>query len=258
MVWAFFGAVICRNAAVRLAADERIGCVAAMRFAFRKWPGYVAAPLLPIGVVLVGAVVLALLGWLMQCNPGLLVGGLLWPAVIVIGFLMAVLLLFTLSGWPLMWGAISVEGTDSFDALSRSYAYTFQRPMHYLFYVVVAAVVGGLGWILVSNFSAAVVWLGYWGTGWGGADLQSEWIGGAGTAGVWLIHFWVGVAKLLAVGYLFSYFWTASTAIYFQLRHDVDATELDEVFLDADATEEIAASPAVVTSEAGPPATAQE
>ena len=53
-----------------------------------------------------------------------------------------------------------------------------------------------------------------------------------------MIRFWAGCVKLLAVGYLFSYFWTASTAIYFLLRHDVDATEMDEVFLDADATEQ--------------------
>ena len=107
-----------------------------------------------------------------------------------------------------------------------------------------------------QGFGAAVVWLGYWGTGWGGPILQSEWIGGAGTAGVWLIHFWAGVVKLLAVGYLFSYFWTASTAIYFQLRHDVDDTELDEVFLDADATEQAVAPPAVVGNEPDTPATA--
>ena len=44
--------------------------------------------------------------------------------------------------------------------------------------------------------------------------------------------------KLLAVGYLFSYFWTAAAAIYFLLRRDVDATETDEVFLDADASEQ--------------------
>jgi len=33
---------------------------------------------------------------------------------------------------------------DSFDALSRSYAYVFQRPLHYLFYALVAAVFGAL------------------------------------------------------------------------------------------------------------------
>ena len=53
-----------------------------------------------------------------------------------------------------------------------------------------------------------------------------------------MIRFWAGCVKMLAVGYMFSYFWTASAAVYFQLRRDVDATETDEVFLDADAAEE--------------------
>ena len=94
-------------------------------------------------------------------------GGILWPLVLLAGFVMALLLLGALFGWPLMWGAISAEGTDSFDALSRSYAYTFQRPLSYLFYAAVAAVIGWLGWLLVQHFAAAVIWLSYWAAGWG-------------------------------------------------------------------------------------------
>jgi len=254
-VWAFFGAAICRAAAVRLAADEQVGVAAALRFASRKWPSYFFAPLLPIGVVLVATIVVLMLGWLMRTNLGLLLGGVLWWLVLVAGFLMAVLLLLTLSGWPLMWAAISAEGTDSFDALSRSYGYVLQRPLRYLFYIVVAAVVGWLGWILVQNFAAGVIWLGYWAAGWGcGSDQINAILSGSdelssvGQFGAGMIRFWAGCVKLLAVGYLFSYFWTASTAVYFLLRRDVDATELDEVFLDADATEQESSLPSVTGS----------
>ena len=66
-----------------------------------------------------------------------------------------------------------------------------------------------------------------------------------------MIRFFAGCVKLLAVGYLFSYFWAASAAIYFQLRRDVDATETDEVFLDADATEPSPELPAITKDEAG-------
>ena len=34
---------------------------------------------------------------------------------------------------------------------------------------------------------------------------------------------------LLGVAYLYAYFWTAATAIYYLLRHSVDGTEPDEV-----------------------------
>ena len=53
-----------------------------------------------------------------------------------------------------------------------------------------------------------------------------------------IIAFWGGWVKLLAIGYSFSYFGVASTAIYYLLRRDVNARETDEVFLDADTSEE--------------------
>ena len=33
------------------------------------------------------------------------------------------------------------------------------------------------------------------------------------------------------MAFVFSYFWTATTAIYFLLRRHVDATEMDEVYI---------------------------
>jgi hypothetical protein len=239
-VWALFGAAICRSAAVQLAADEQIGWGSALRYAWQKWPSYFAAPLLPVGGVLLVAIPVLVLGWIMRTDVGLVLGAILWPLVLVAGFIMTLLLLGVLFGWPLMWGAISAEGTDSFDALSRSYAYTFQRPLHYLFYTAVAAIIGWLGWLLVREFAAGVIWMGYWAAGWGsGAERITSIMGpdGVGGFGAGLVHFWAACVKLLAVGYLFSYFWTASAAIYLLLRRDVDHTEMDEVFLDADQTE---------------------
>lgn len=257
--WAFFGAAICRIAAVQLAAEEQVGLAAALRYACRKWPAYCAAPLFPVAAVLLAALPVLVLGWFMNANAGLLLGGLLWPLVLVAGLLMTILLLGVLFGWPLMWATISTEGTDSFDALSRSYAYTFQRPLNYLFYAFVAGLIGWLGWIFVQNFAAAVIWMGYWAAGWGcGNDqitavMNHAEIEGIGSFGAMLIRFWTGCVKLLAVGFLFSYFWSASAGIYLLLRRDVDATEMDEVYLDADRSEETFGLPTVTTDQAGAP-----
>jgi len=250
-VWALFGAAICRTAAVQLAADEQVGLMAALRWAIKKWPAYCAAPLLPVGGVLLAAVPVAVLGFLMKANLGLLLVGLAWPLALAAGLFMAVLLLGLLFGWPLMWAAISAEGTDSFDALSRSYAYTFQRPLHYLFYAAVAGAIGWLGWVLVQNFAAGVVWMSHWAAGWGGAAPEDP--NRIGRAGLVLIQFWTDCVKLLAVGYLFSYFWSASAAVYFLLRRDVDATETDEVYLDADQSEPAFDLPPVGTDSNGAP-----
>lgn len=258
-VWAFFGAAICRIAAVQLAAQEQVGLGAALRYAARKWPSYFAAPLFPIGGVLLAAIPVLVLGWIMRADVGLLVGGLVWPLALGAGLLMTLLLLGVLFGWPLMWATISTEGTDSFDALSRTYAYVFQRPLHYLFYAVVAGFIGWLGWLLVQNFAAGVVWMSYWAAGWGSGQEQLNALmnvgdlSGAAWLGAILVRFWSECVKLLAAGYLFSYFWGAAAAIYLLLRRDVDATEMDEVHLDADASEQTFDLPKVDTDAAGSP-----
>ena len=124
--------------------------------------------------------------------------------------------------------------------------------------------IGWLGWLLVQNFAAGVIWMGYWAAGWGSGSAQieailgGEGLSGAGWLGAGLIRFFAGCVKLLAVGYLFSYFWTAAAAIYFLLRRDVDATEMDEVFLDADADEQASGLPTVTTDPAGRPVAADD
>jgi hypothetical protein len=250
-VWAFFGGAITRMAVVQLASDERIRWTAALRFAARKWAAYFAAPLFPLIGVLVAPVPIFFLGLLMRFDFGTLVVSLIWPALLLLGLLMALLLLGLLFGWPLMWSTISAEGSDSFDALSRSYAYVFQRPLHYLFYVIVAAVLGFLGWLLVSNFAAAAIWLTYWAAGWGcGTPRLQAVMSGAGM-GATVIRFWVDCVKLLAMGFVFSYFWTAACAIYLLLRRNVDATEMDEVFLEEE--EQASGLPPLKMDSAGAP-----
>ena len=165
-VWAFFGGAITRIAAVKLAADETTSLLAAVRHAARKWLAYVGAPLLPLlGVALV-VVPLALVGLMMRMQLGIFLFGVAWIFMLVGGLMMTLLLLGLIFGWPLMWATVSTEASDSFDALSRSFAYVFQRPLHYLFYAVTAAVLCGLGWLLVSQLAAGVIYLTHWAVAW--------------------------------------------------------------------------------------------
>ncbi|MBN2475892.1 MAG: hypothetical protein JXB62_14870 [Pirellulales bacterium] len=260
-IWAFFGGAISRMTAVQLACDERVGWAAAMRYACSKWASYFAGPLFPLIGVLLAALPAFVLGLLIWAGGfGVLLAALLWPLVLLAGLVMATLLLGLVFGWPLMWGTISTEGTDCYDALGRCYAYVFRRPLHYLFYAIVAALIGALGWLLVRSFAAGVIGLTYGAAGWlaGGDQIGailegSDSLGPVGGVGAALIRLCAGCVKLLAVGYVYGYFWTASTAIYLLLRRDVDATEMDEVFLDEDASEESYGLPPLGTDEAGAP-----
>ncbi len=261
VIWAYFGAAISRIAAVELAVGERVGWGASLRWARNKWLAYFASPVVPmVGVTLI-ALPIVLLGLLMKWNFFVAIAGAVWPLVLFAAFFMTLLLVGVLLGWPLMWATISVEGSDSFDALSRTYAYVFQKPLRYAAYIAIAVIVGWVGWIVVENFAAAVIWLASWAAGWGAGparmDALSLKTGADGSwvanGGVSLIAFWNGCVKLLALGYVFSYFGVSSTAVYYQLRRDVDARETDEVFLDADESEQGFGLPKIQKDAAGAP-----
>ena len=248
VVWAVCGGAVTRTVAVNLACGERVSWSKLVRFVATRFRAYVAAPLIPLVLVAVVTAGSALFGLLLRADWSTAVAGLLWPCLLVAWAAMSLLLIGLLFGWPLMFPTISVEGMDSFDALSRSNNYTFHRPLHFLFYALVASLVGLLGWWLVANLAATIIYLPFWAASWGSGEpritalmQQAQTAGttaGAGKFGGGLIWFWVLCVKLVALGFLYSYFWTASTAVYYLLRRDVDATEMDEVYLEDDQGEQ--------------------
>jgi hypothetical protein len=174
LVWGLFGGAITRSAMVQLTREEPVSLGGALRFAGRRWLSYFSAPIFPLLGIAVVSIGLMLLGLLM--NASYFIGGLFWPLALVGGVVMAVLAVGLLVGWPLMHAAISAEGSDSFDALSRSYSYVYQRPMHYLLYVVAAILLGLLGLSVVNIFADAVQALTAWGVSWGSGveDAQKK------------------------------------------------------------------------------------
>jgi hypothetical protein len=66
-----------------------------------------------------------------------------------------------------MWATVSVEGTDAFDALSRSYAYTYHRPWRLLWYVMFAAFLAIVSMFVVKVFASSAIKLGNWSIDWG-------------------------------------------------------------------------------------------
>jgi hypothetical protein len=230
-VWSLFGGAITRMAALHLGRESKASYRSAMGHALAKWTKYWSSPLLPLLGIAMIAVPLAILGLLGRTNIGMFIVGLLWPVLLLGGVLMTIFAAGLWLGWPLMWAAISTESSDSFDALSRAYSYVFQRTLRLLGYVVVATFLSIVGGAIAWAFAAGVVHLTSWSVAWGAGNGPAE----LTAAGVWaqrLIFFWDGVARLLALGFVYSYFWTASTAIYLLLRRDVDGTALDEIYVD--------------------------
>ena len=260
-VWAFFGGAITRSAALQLATRQTDRPMTTLRFAAAKWRHYFMAPLVPLIGVAIVTFLIALPSVLLRVGLGTAVAAVLvWPLLLLGGLAIAWLLLGLALGWPLLWAHLSAEGGDSLEPLSPMYGYLFRRPLHYLFYVSVAALLGALGWILVGYFAAGTIAATYWAASWTAGEARTlliAWgdpgLGAVSSFGAHVIHFWVQCVKLLAVGFLYSYFWTASTAIYYLLRYDVDQKEMDEV-LPEEEEQEAAPLPPLGADAAGAPA----
>lgn len=234
IVWGLIGGAICRIAVAQVAADERVGLTDAVRFSLRKAAPLVTAPLAPFVGVGFFAFLCAILGlfyWIPAGWMRELVGVLAFLPLLA-GLVMAILLLGLAVGWPLMQATIAAESEDAFDALSRSYAYVYQRPGRYLAYALLAWGLGTIGILVVGTFVHALVELAAWGLSFGAPDplvvslFRGRPIAGSNTLTAWLI-----VTHLLAYGWLYSYFWTAGTIIYLLLRHDVDGTDWHDIVL---------------------------
>lgn len=161
-VWAIFGGAITRIAAVQIARNEKIGILEALRFSTSKFLSFFAAPLIPFGGVALITVIMMIGGFVFLIPwVGEFLAAILWILALVGATVMA-LILIGLVGWPLMYATVSAEGSDSFDALSRCYAYVFQRPWHYLFYSLVAMIYGVLVIFFIVFVTSLFVYLAKW------------------------------------------------------------------------------------------------
>lgn len=177
-VWGFFGGAISRMAAVQLARNEKVGLREALAFARDRCQSYFSAPLFPLVFLGILTFFLMVFGFLEAHTyffGDIVLAGLLWPVVLIFGLIMAVVLV-GLIGYPLMNPTISTEGSDSFDALSRSYSYVYQAPWQYIWYGFLALAYGAVLVFFVGFMGSLMVFLGKWGL------AQAPWIASADPA----------------------------------------------------------------------------
>src|SRR4029078_5376401 len=95
-----------------------------------------------------------------------------WFLPLLAGLVMT-LLLIGMVGYPMMYTTLSTEGSDTFDALSRSYNYVYESPWHYLWYSIVALAYGVVLVLFVIIVGSMTTYLAKWGVSqfpaWGAA-----------------------------------------------------------------------------------------
>jgi hypothetical protein len=264
-LWALIGGAVTRMAAVRVAREESVPLKKAVCFSTRKWLSTVTSPLIPFGVlVLLGILIGAPTGlFLLIPYVGEWVVGVLFGLTLLAGFVLALIFVGGTFSLGLQWPTIAAEGSDSFDAISRSISYISSRPWKYLFYTIFATLYGCLTFIFVKFVTFltlrithdAVSTFCFCGSGVIDDKLERLWQLPAHLSSVtpepgiefyyseawatYLFLFWVWVVLLVAMAFLVSFFFTSQTVIYFLLRKTVDATDIEEVYMEESEEEEL-------------------
>jgi hypothetical protein len=280
--WAIFGGAITRMSAVEIARNDKIGLGEALRYVASRWRSYVFASFAPVIGLAICAVMLMVFFGIPNWVPifAEFWVGLLFPLALGLGLCMAVILI-GLPGWPMIHATLSAEGSDSFDALSRCYSYVLQKPWSYVWYAVVALVYGAIVVFFVGLMGSLTVYLTRWGISqtpltnvfdrnpsylfmWAPTSFDWRTLLNANHeftlahwwnyVGPFCLAIWLGLVFLMIVGFGYSYFWSASTIIYLMMRRKVDDTELDEVYLEEEESEESYTSPAPPTAASPQPA----
>ncbi|MDB5327546.1 MAG: hypothetical protein JWM57_3115 [Phycisphaerales bacterium] len=276
ILWSIFGGAIARIAAVQVARDEKISVRQALRFSTGKVLSFVFAPLIPIIIVAVLGLIMAVASILISV-PGLsgiwsVVIGAIFFLALLAGLVMMLTAVGLIGGGHLMYPTIAAEGSDSFDAVSRSFSYLYARPWQLAFYSLVSLVYGAITYLVVRLALFVLLLLVHgsinlfqWGHAVDGTPIfEAMWpkptnfmtlsfdtnyasLGAVQATGAGLISFWVYLAISILGAYVISLYLCSGTLIYFLLRRDVDATELDEVYLEPNDDE---LSEAAVTTEA--------
>lgn len=242
------GGAICRLSAAQAINGQSAGLGAALGFIARKGVWLLLAPIIPAGALLLFTVLLALGGLLTFNWPVLdIVGGLLFGLMLVIGALMAVVLIGLVLGLPIMPAALAVEGTDGYDAVSRSMSYLSARPWQYALYGLVTLIYGAITFLFVGLIVALTLALTLWAVDWGvfrewdkaeglsrlhtalwgTQDPSTHEPGGTLVLTGWLLTTWLKLLAAIPFAYAVSYFFTASTWVYLLLRRSTDGSALD-------------------------------
>ena len=258
IIWSIFAGAVTRLTALELGKEEKKGLKDSISFVMKKFWSYFWSPLAPVLGVL----------FFIACNVA---GGLLgkiefageiavavgFPLAILSGFLIVFLGIVGVIGFILMFPAISSEGSDAFDAISRAYSYVLSRPLHFLslFITIIACgmiltFVAGYGACLVMKTSYFTVGLGM------GGKLNEirAFIAGLSSGGdtirslnpvsmriaALLFMLYIVLIKIIVGSIVIAFVGSASTIVYLIMRKDVDGTEMDDIYVEVN-EEDVAA-----------------
>jgi len=254
------GGAICRIAALQFARGEKPGLNEALRYSIKKFTSFFTAPLAPVSIIIFIGIFVFLLGLAGNIpRAGELIVGLGMPLALFAGSLLAVIVIGAVAGFNLMFPAVAYDGSDCFDAISRSFSYVYAKPWRMAIYTIIAAIYGSICYTFVRFFAFLLLWitrwllqLGLWVDNgskevnklvaiWpkpefpyllGSSDtLTTNW---TESVAAFLVYLFLLVVVGLVVSFIISFYFSANTIIYSLMRKTVDKAAFDDIYMQFD------------------------
>ncbi len=240
---------ICRIAALQFARGEKPGLTEALRFSAKRFLSFFTAPLAPVGIIIFIGLFIFVLGLIGNIpKAGELIIGIFMVLALIAGALIAVVSIGTVAGFNLMFPAVAYDGSDCFDAISRSFSYMYAKPWRMGFYTAIAAVYGAICYMFVRFFAFLLLRATYWflqvGVLGDNSKLTAIWQkpsfeslrgslvlpGGTESVAAFLVYLCLLVVVGLVVSFVISFYFSANTIIYSLMRNRVDNTALEDIY----------------------------
>ena len=252
-VLAMASGILCHMSASQVCANRFTPLRRSVCFVTQRWAWYLLTPLMPALLIAVIGALLALAGLIFFNIPGVDVAGALsYGLFLLLGFVIAIVALLLLFALFLMPPALSVEASDGFDAIARSFNYILFRPWQFGFYListlVYLAVVSMLVGVVASlSIQAAGYFVGV------GVVTDSD----PTEPAAWIMMRWLELVSAIVTAILLSTFCCLQTQVYVLMRRSADGTPMDQY--DGDESRELwAAQSATASAQSDDEAKAQE
>ena len=235
-ILAVAGGAISRSTAIEFAKGRYAAREDTVGFALKRTAqltGSIAGPI--IGCVMV-FLLIAVGGLLLSFPVFDVIGSIVYGLMLILGIGATIVLMLHMLALPMIIPALSIEGTDAFDAIQRSYAYVVAKPLRYLLYALLLTLVGTLGAGVFTLIVQSSVDMTDWAARFFANNSTARVLTGEDELGATqgLAHQIVGVWKTLAglciSGYVISIFFASSSLLYLVARRICDGQDVNEVW----------------------------
>lgn len=253
LIWSAIGGWIARRSVVELGTRSTEEWGATWKVVRSRWLSFTLALLSPLFIILTLLSAVWVIGTIAKLGSiGAGISAILMIPALVLLFPITRVAMNWALGLPLLFSAVATEKkADGFEGFSRGFAYISQAPVPMLLAVAAAQAISLVGETALY-YGVGTVWSFMAGTYiWGAGSTNSDTLGllTSEKMPLWMIA-GNNAAFYLSRAFCFSFFFTASTAIYLILRNTVDQTDIDQVdLLETTPPQEL---PEVKTPEAKP------